>query len=255
MEGFNHSVPKSEKMVSEEKIIQKPEIKEGVDFIFNQHSELLKIGTKEQYSEYINTIFPESKFKDIFYHGTASKSKIENFNFERSNFAKAVFFTKDRKFAESFAFDDSRDGNVQEQILDIKNPFDFSNKEHIQELRPIIEELVKEGYKSENTNITFRNDLPQINIGEKEIQNPSIEDFVDHYIWRLENGSWRIIETDRVIDFISKKYDSILINERGITNIAVFNPDQIHVLGSQVDIDKFSNFIGITTENKTELNN
>jgi hypothetical protein len=154
-----------------------------------------------------------------------------------------VFFTKNRNFAENFAFDDSRNGSVQEQLLDIKNPFDFSNKEHIQELRPVIEQLVKEGYKSENTGIVFRNDLPQINVGDQEINSPSLEDFVNYYMWRLENGSWRIIETDRIIDFISKNHDSILVNERGVTNVAVFNPGQIHVLGSKTDFEQFRDFI------------
>jgi hypothetical protein len=248
MESFPQQKNKKvEKSTLEENKIEKPQINEGADFVFKQYPELVEIGTEEQYSEYTYTIFPDSKIKNIFYHGTASKSKIENFDSKRSNFAKAVFFTKDRKFAESFAFDDSRNGAVQEQVLDIKNPFDFSNKEHIQELKPIIEELVKEGYKSENTGIVFRNDLPQINIGEREIQNPSLEDFVNHYMWRIENGSWRIIETDRIIDFISKKYDSILINEKGTTNIAIFNADQIHVLGSKNDIEKFKSFI----ENRT----
>ena len=225
MEG----VPK----INQENNFEKPQIKEGVEFVFEQNLQFAEIGTKEQYSEYL----------DIVYHGTAHKNKIENFDFEKSNFAQAVFFTKNRNFAENFAFDDSRNGSVQEQLLDIKNPFDFSNKEHIQELRPVIEQLVKEGYKSENTGIVFRNDLPQINVGDQEINSPSLEDFVNYYMWRLENGSWRIIETDRIIDFISKNHDSILVNERGVTNVAVFNPGQIHVLGSKTDFEQFRDFI------------
>lgn len=218
-------------------------IKAGVDTLFERCPELAHIGTQEDYSQYLDTIFPESLETSIVYHGTASVSKIETFNFQKSNFANAVFFTKNRALAESFAFDEVRHGSVQEQLVNIKNPFDFSQREHIQELRPIIQELVTEGYRSENTGITFRNDLPQITIGEREIQNPTLEDFVNHYMWRLEHGSWRIIETDRIIDFISKKYDSILINERGTTNIAVFNNEQIHVLGSADDIDRFKKFI------------
>jgi|GEM_PF-1514944 len=195
------------------------------------------------YKKYLETIFPESKEKDIVYHGTASREKIEDFNFSKSNFANAVFFTKDYNFAKSFAFEEGiRDGLVQEQILNIRTTFDFSNESHIEELRPIIKELVQEGYKSENTGITFRNNLESINIGEKEVQNPSVDDFVDHYIWRLKNGSWRIVETDRIIDHISKKYDSILVAEKGIQNIAVFSTEQIHVLGSKSDIEKFKEF-------------
>lgn len=42
----------------------------GIDFVFNQTPELNQIGTKEQYSAYLSTIFPNSKDKSIFYHGT-----------------------------------------------------------------------------------------------------------------------------------------------------------------------------------------
>lgn len=241
MEGFPKNTP--QKIEQEKSTIEKPKIKEGVDFVFKHHQELADIGTKEQYSEYLKNIFPETEVKDIVYHGTASKEKIEDFNFGKSNFANAIFFTKNYSFAKSFAYDDVRDGQVQEQVLNIRNPFDFQKKEHIQELRPIIRELVLEGYKSENTGISFRNNLSSINIGEKEITNPATDDFVDHYMWRLENGSWRIIETDKIIDFISKKYDSILVNEKGTQNIAVFSQNQIHVLGSNSDIRKFQNFI------------
>lgn len=227
-----------------ENSIATPKDTKGVDFIFDQNPELARIGTKEQYVDYLSNIFPESKMKDILYHGTATKEKIEHFNFHKSNFANAVFFTKDYDFAKTFALEEGvRDGVVQEQIVNIQNPFDFSNKQHIHELRPIIEELVKEGYRSENTGIVFRNNLPSITIGEREIQNPTQDDFVDHYMWRLENGSWRIIETDKVINFISQKYDSILVNERGIKNVAVFSGEQIHVLGTPKDVGGFQEFI------------
>jgi hypothetical protein len=51
--------------------------KSGVDVVFDKNPELSKIGTKEQYSNYINTIFPDSVVKDIVYHGTYA-----NFNDE-----------------------------------------------------------------------------------------------------------------------------------------------------------------------------
>lgn len=52
-------------------------IKEGIDFVFEQNPELAQIGTKEQYSEYLDTIFSDSKVRDIVYH--TSHNKIEKF--------------------------------------------------------------------------------------------------------------------------------------------------------------------------------
>ncbi len=75
MEEFPKNIP--QKVEKEENKIEKPSIKEGVDFLFEQNPELAQIGTKEQYSEYLDTIFPESKVRDIVYH--ASPHKIEKF--------------------------------------------------------------------------------------------------------------------------------------------------------------------------------
>jgi hypothetical protein len=55
-------------------------IKPGVEEVFNENAELASIGTSEQYSQYLDTIFPDSQIKDIVYHGTGESKKIENFN-------------------------------------------------------------------------------------------------------------------------------------------------------------------------------
>ncbi|MDD2680559.1 MAG: hypothetical protein PHE20_00475 [Patescibacteria group bacterium] len=84
MEKFSNNVPQNAE--KRENKIEKPQIKEGVDFAFEQNPELAQIGTKEQYSEYLDTIFPNSKVRDIVYH--ASSNKIEKF---RDNMFGAYF--------------------------------------------------------------------------------------------------------------------------------------------------------------------
>lgn len=51
---------------------------EGLDYIFEQNPDLANIGTHEQYSMYIDRIFPNSEVKQIVYHGTGSASKLES---------------------------------------------------------------------------------------------------------------------------------------------------------------------------------
>jgi hypothetical protein len=51
---------------------------EGLDYIFEQNPELANIGTQEQYSIYIDRIFPNSEVKQIVYHGTGSATKLES---------------------------------------------------------------------------------------------------------------------------------------------------------------------------------
>lgn len=41
----------------------------GIDFVFDKFPELEGMGTKEQYKEYLKTIFPESVYQSIVYHG------------------------------------------------------------------------------------------------------------------------------------------------------------------------------------------
>jgi hypothetical protein len=45
-------------------------VKEGVEELFDSNPELANIGTQQQYSQYLDTIFPDSKVKDIVYHGS-----------------------------------------------------------------------------------------------------------------------------------------------------------------------------------------
>jgi hypothetical protein len=47
--------------------------KEGVTELFESTPELANIGTPQQYSQYLDSIFPESKVKDIVYHGTHTR--------------------------------------------------------------------------------------------------------------------------------------------------------------------------------------
>ena len=241
-------IKQDEKLKFQELVEKAPQIKEGVDFVFEQKPELADIGTPEQYSAYADTIFPESQMRDIVYHGTASKEKIEKFDFDRSNYGNAVFFTKDKKFAETYAHDEVRDGSVQVQVLDIEKPFDYSDPEKIQELCPIIKELISLSHKSP-TGVNFMINPQGMQVGDNFIVNPTLDDAVNHYVHRLKNGAWRIIETPAIIKFLSEKYDSIKVVEHGRENIAVFNQDQIHVLGSQSDIEKFKNYVALLDHN------
>lgn len=58
---------------------QEGSVKPGVTELFQSNPELANIGTQQQYSQYLDTIFPDSKVKDIVYHGTGSLEAIENF--------------------------------------------------------------------------------------------------------------------------------------------------------------------------------
>jgi len=48
-------------------------VKSGVGKLFESNPELSNVGTQEQYSAYLDSIFPDSQLKDIVYHGTHTK--------------------------------------------------------------------------------------------------------------------------------------------------------------------------------------
>jgi len=64
MEEFFNSIPQSAE--KKENKIETYHIKEGVDFVFEQYPNLAEIGTKEQYSRYLDTIFPDSQVRDRY---------------------------------------------------------------------------------------------------------------------------------------------------------------------------------------------
>lgn len=74
---YNGEVPKNE---------YQSKIKEGVTEIFNTNSELNDIGTPEQYSQYLDSVFPDSQVKDIVYHGTDAQFE----KFDKSLIGKKV---------------------------------------------------------------------------------------------------------------------------------------------------------------------
>jgi hypothetical protein len=83
-------------------------IKPGVEELFNENPELTSVGSQEQYSQYLNTIFPDSQVKDIVYHGTNnifesfSKSKLGESTTSPSAY-EGFFFTNNIELANYYS--------------------------------------------------------------------------------------------------------------------------------------------------------
>lgn len=84
------------------------EVDSGVRFVYDKHPELNSIGTPQQYSEYLKTIFPNSKVKDILYHGTRHEFDKFSDNPTRKKFADKDFIVKQGVFLTN----NSREENV-----------------------------------------------------------------------------------------------------------------------------------------------
>lgn len=81
----------------------------SVESFFDSHSELSSIGSLEQYYNYLKTIFPNSKVKDIVYH--SSTNKIEKF--------------RETMFGTYFSYSPIEGvygNNIIRAIINVKNP-------------------------------------------------------------------------------------------------------------------------------------
>ena len=80
-----------------------------IDGLFKEVPEMASIGTSEQYSDYLATIFPSSKVKEIVYH--SGRNKVEKF--------------AERMFGTYFSYspiEDTYGSVITKALIDVKNP-------------------------------------------------------------------------------------------------------------------------------------
>lgn len=206
MEGPYQNIPKMEKLSSAENQIEKPKIKEGVDFVFEQNPELVQVGTKEQYSEYLGTIFPESVIKDIVWHGSSrefdsfSKDEIGT-NTESQRLTKLGFFFSDNMRVTQFY-----GKNVKGYILNFKDPIE-----------------VVDNYGNMIT--TAFGDIENEQKRKQEYDSIILRNFKDS-----------IVEDDE-----TKTTGQYHIKQN---QFIALDSEQIYTLGSKSDMQKFQDFIG-----------
>jgi len=215
MEGFPQNNPKNINL--NENKIEKPQIKEGVDFVFEQNPELAEIGTKEQYSEYLETIFPESKIKDIVYHQTTSKEfDVTDWKLSRLGGAYFNFYNSQKtnpKLIQGMIELFSKERTIK-AVVDVRNPF-IINRQNYREIERKI------GLSTQ--------DISKLRSNFDLSENDSVLGFANP---TQDKGE---------IDDLEKH--SIPKDKKSSIELALFNPsNQIHILGSTQDIESFRNF-------------
>ena len=140
-------------------------VKSGVEEVFQENPELASIGTQQQYSAYLDTIFPDSKVKDIVYHG--SSEKFENFKDEKlGTSTKAKDTDRGHAFSNSKEVAKTYGNNIYSSILNTKNivevsPISGESSEFKNEYTSLKEDIDSlEKNLKYNTLITDSKDLP-----------------------------------------------------------------------------------------------
>lgn len=157
-------------------------------------------------AENLDRMLMESKIKERLYHGTESKKygeAISEFDPNKSFGDLGVsWFSPDPKFASGYDYA-GREGYVVPVHVQATNPFDFSNKEHIDALRK--------------------------SVSGKEIYDP-VRGFVplESKIPQDLHGNYFSVEHPDLFDAIKGMgHDAVIVNERGTKNIGIFDPKKI----------------------------
>lgn len=190
-----------------------------IEFILKQNPDLLEIGTAAQYALYIETLFPESKVKDIVYHNTPNKFEKFDLSFIGTTSAKQIgersedselgfFFTSDPE-----AYEDSVLAGYKMPVrLNFKNPF--------------------------NGGLNYNNLLlPYSKTKETGIEEGTREYFRLLREYLIEEG-YDGIEFGKV--FLDEEDGGYM---HPIGEYIAFTPDQIHILGSAKDKKQFEQFV------------
>ena len=162
----------------------------GASLVFTSTPRLVKIGSKEDYLAYVQSIFPKSLDNSIYYHASAF-TLDEGFQFKQH---RLTFFTKDREYTKSFgkhgAVAPNLEGFLYPVVLDIRNPLVAKDK--------------------------------------------------------ISDGS-----TEAISSIKAGEFDSLQGVEYGtadVASIGVYKPEQIHILGSEQDIEGFTKYKAQSTK-------
>jgi hypothetical protein len=198
----------------------KEKVKEGVDFVFEQNPKLGEIGTKEQYSEYLDTIFTESKMRNIVYHGS-HKSNIDSFLPGKLDIG-IHFGTLD---AAKYRGEKSEQYKIYPVLINILKTKEFPDLSVFNEhniFNYLLEQKIVNEEDREYLNGLYKKD---------PINN------------HRDNGG------DAMFEYLQNKIggDSLQyknnFEDKGSTSYIVFNPEQIQILGCEQDIENFKKFI------------
>ena len=174
--------------------------KPGVQELFKSNPELANIGTPEEYSQYLDTIFPDSKVKDIVYHH--SDTKITEFK---------------KEFPEGYA---AQKGVSPKAKFFLRKPL----KEEFLSKRPYVRQYL--------INIINPNIMP-VDTDRSVKRDSGIKEGIQEALDNNQDGAI---------------FDNIWDNRTWSDVLVVFEPSQIHTLGSKQDIAGFKRFLGRTEE-------
>ena len=260
------------------------------DFTYNQITPQQKQQALQLYSQYLDTIFPDSKVKDIVYHGT--DKQFEKFisdnlgsNTKAEDADRGFAFTANKNTAKTYgknikaallnAYNIETVSPLSEQYEDIIKPEFPSLKKQILDLKKLIEsqEKVNSINRVEdlpNSFYTYSEKIKSLvnivregsafyayvngkKINDKLTDKQALAQFEKTKKDTTELTKKLNLLTDENTVFVYKN----IIDDRNIestsrSNIYFAKPNQIHILGNKQDIEGFKEFVKNNPEMKRD---
>lgn len=253
--------------ISSSNEVSNTSIKEGVKELFNENPELASIGTQEQYSQYLDTIFPDSQVKDIVYHGTPY-GKFESFNKEnlhtgdKSSIGYYFLGNKDKvsRYLKG-SFKNGTQPYVVNALVNVKNPssqnFDYiSIDEALETIEKLKDFITEQDYNNVVANIKSKDKIVYAQLlkeiiydREKQIEYENENEDDDIKVFhKSDDFVKKFIEVTNIDSF----YQGKTIFETDASQLVLLLSEQIHILGSQSDIQGFKEFINSSTSRTIE---
>lgn len=238
---------------------------EGIDYAFSQSPELASIGSKVQYLQYLSTIFPNSKVKDIVYHG--SLNKIEAFDktklgqlTQAASAREGFFFTNNPLVAESYAV--PKNLEETEKGKELIKQFDTTGLDPSHEEDAMFIDMYNSQIEQYRDDFDF-DAIPYKKGFNKMIgwKTSTIYEYYSEVYFSLINLTDPKVKDFKNEPYREESYYDIIISAKKENNdgvvllntydgrhrwnsipsdvYTVFEPEQIHILGSKQDIDKF----------------
>jgi len=211
-------------------------------------AKIQSIGTPEQYNQYLNTIFPNSKVKDILYHGTESKKKFDKFLYNKEGIHVGTKLAAWWRLDEMAEFEENTNlseiptylkNKIYPVIINLENYYlgrDFLEAENLDIPYEIYDEIYKTKGASSDDLRKLAITLFYDNILTKEQAKELIRQNDVEYIKKI-TGKNGYIYKNKLEDSDSNSY-------------VVFEPEQIHILGGKQDIEGFKKFVNQSNEVK-----
>ena len=102
-----------------------PEKNKSIERVYSENKAISDIGTMEQYSDYLKTIFPESKIKDVLYRLT--DNNLESFT--PSKETRGIYASADINEVQQYkGRRTAGQSKIYPILMDIKNPIEYQKK-------------------------------------------------------------------------------------------------------------------------------